>query len=144
MFKNFPFSGWFRDGNRSPPSPPQDVPSSFTVPGREASQLYKVSMNEASEDFVDIDCRKMSYAEVAQMSKNKNKAPAPEAARAKPKEHRVYSNQYEVLADDEPLTESVYVDTEKTKSNNYFLKNKVYKEADRTKGQKKLAKRARS
>lgn len=106
--------------------------------------MYKVSMNEASEDFVDIDCRKMSYAEVAQMSKNKNKAPAPEVARAKPKEHRVCSNQYEVLADDEPLTESVYVDTEKTKLNKYFLKNKVYKEADRTKGQKKLAKRARS
>lgn len=128
MFKSYFSSGWFRKSADAPPAPPQE-PSSFTMVGRDNSQLYKVSMKENSEEFVAIDYKKLSYAEVAQMSKNKKQTS--KVPLAVPKTNRVNSNQYEVLShEDDDLTESLY--TEKIKTNNYFFKNKVFKDADRS------------
>lgn len=132
MFKSVFSSGWFR---KSPSGVAPGVvseredASSFTVPGRDSSHLYKVSMKENTEEFVDIEYLKLSYAEAAKLSQDKKQTS--KVAMAVPKSHRVNSNQYEVLAD-EDLTESVYMTPEKFKINNYFFKNKVYKEADRT------------
>lgn len=134
MFKSLFPSGWFRTAAAAPTSAP---PDSFTMPGRDNSQLYKVSMKENTEEFVNIDCKKMSYAEVAEMSKNKKQTS--KVPLAVPKDNRINSNQYEVLAhEDDDLTESLY--TEKIKSNNYFFKNKVYKDADRTRKTRRKSK----
>lgn len=137
MFKNIFASGWFRN-KTSPVSHPESA--SFTIPGRDASLLVQVSMNDDAEEFVAIDCRKLSYAEVAKMSQNKKQTTVVAAA---PAQKRVCSNQYEVLTDDEPTAESVYLDLEAHKRNNYFVKNKVYKLADRAKGKKRPAKQLR-
>lgn len=139
MFKSYFASGWFRKPTPSPSSP-EKINSSFVVPGRDTSHLYQVSMKEGTEEFVDINCRKLSYAEVASMSKDEKQTS--KVPMAVPKKHRVDQNQYEVLADDDDeLTGSVYLAPEKFKSNNYFFKNKVYKDADKAKN-KKLKKKA--
>lgn len=136
MFKNLFASSWFGNSKPTPVASPDSGP--FTVPGKDSSQLIQVSMKDDSEDFVAIDCRQLSYAEVAKMSKGKKQTTVVAAA---PAPTRVRSNQYEVLSDDEPLTESVFLDAaaskRNNKRNNYFIKNKVYKEADRAKGKKK-------
>lgn len=141
MFKSYFPSGWFRKsgvatGSTASASEKEDV-SSFTMPGRDSSHLYKVSMTENPEEFVDIEYQKLSYAEVAKMSKNKKQTSR--VPLAVPKGHRVNSNQYEVLADDD-VTESLYMTPEKFKINNYFFKNKVYKDADRTRKMRKKPK----
>lgn len=136
MFNSLFSSGWFRKspaGAGSTGGVAKDDPLSFVLPGRDSSHLYQVSMKENSEEFVDIDYKKLSYAEVALMSKNKQQTS--KVPMAVPKDHRVNSNQFELLADDvdeADLTESMYMTPEKFKVNNYFFKNKVYKDADRT------------
>ncbi|SGZ57088.1 CIC11C00000004763 [Sungouiella intermedia] len=136
MFKSYFPSGWFRKAADAPPATTTDS-SSFTMPGRDNSLLLKVSMKESTEEFVAIDYKKMSYAEVAQMSKNKKQTS--KVPLAVPKSHRINENQYEILAnEDEDLTESLY--TEKVKTNNYFFKNKVYKDADRTRKSRRKTK----
>lgn len=130
MFKSLFASGWFKSSKPAPVTPDA---RSFTMPGRDASQLIQVSMNDDSEEFVAIDYRQLSYAEVAKMSLGKKQTAV---VRSAPAPNRVRSNQYEVL-DDEPMTESVYMDPAVHKRNNHFVKNKVYKQADRAKGKKK-------
>lgn len=133
MFKSSLLSGWFR---KPAPVSTETVDSTFTVPGRDTSHLYQVSMNENLDEFVDIACRKLSYAEVALLSKDKQQTSKKQLA--VPKSHRVNENQYEVLADEDELTGSVHMAPEKLKVNNYFYK-KVYKDADKNKSKKKRA-----
>lgn len=141
MFKSYFSSGWFRKATpKTGVVHDKEESVSFTVPGRDNSHLYKVSMKENTEEFVDIDYQKLTYAEAAQMSKHKQQTSR--VPLAVPKQNRVNSNQYEVLADaEEDLTESLYMAPEKIKTNNYFFKNKVYKDADRT---RKTRKRVRN
>lgn len=128
MFKAFS-SGWFRKADKPVPSS-EDTPSTFTVLGRGDAQLYCVSMTDDAEEFVDIEYRKLSYAEVASMSKNKQQTS--KVPMATPKASRVNKNQFEVLAEAEDDDLTSHLAPEKMKSNNYFSKNKVYKEADKT------------
>lgn len=143
MFNSILSSGWFR--KTSPKAGPtnnviNDEPLSFVLPGRDSSHLYQVSMKEDTEEFVDIDYKKLSYAEVALMSKNKQQTS--KVPMASPKENRVNSNQYEILAtEDADLTESMYMTPERFKTNNYFFKNKVYKDADRTRKMRRKPKK---
>lgn len=133
MFKGLFTSGWFRNNKSSPVARPDSAP--FTMPGRDATLLVQVSMNDDAEEFVAIDCRKLTYAEVAKLPP----ATVPQAKKptpAVPAQKRVSSNQYEVL-EHEPMTESFYVDSDLHNRNNYFVKNKVYKQADRAKGKRK-------
>lgn len=106
-----------------------DVPKSFITGDRE---LFKVSMEERQGDFIDIDYRKLSYAEAAALLKNQQlvwrvatvaTVLAPAAA---PRRHEV---SVKVAKMNDPDDEIIY--EEKIKTNNYFLKNKVYKKADR-------------
>lgn len=97
-------------------------------------------MNEQSVDdddsFIDITTRKLSYAEVAALSQNKKQT----NRLSKPKENRVNTNQYEVLAKnlkDEDDLDEMEEPIEKFKSNHYFKKNKQYKQSDRLKSKKK-------
>lgn len=130
-------AGWlFSKPQRQTAPDAQNVPSTFTVPGRDTSQLYQVSMKENAEDFVDIAYKKLSYAEVASLSKHKQQTSR--VPLASPRAHRVHENQYEVLADDDDdLAESLYLAGDRLKVNNYFVKNKVYKEADKTRKQRR-------
>lgn len=93
-------------------------------------------MKDGHDEFVDIDYKKLSYAEAASSAKDK-KQNASRLPSAIPRAERIYENQYEVLVD-YPEDETM-LDQEAFKSNNYFLKNKVYKEADRTRKRRKSA-----
>lgn len=94
-------------------------------------------MNIANEgdEFIDISYKKLSYAEVAALSKNKKQT----SKMSKPQKERTNTNQFEVLPiednaqDEELLTNSMYLPEEKFKVNNYFKKNKKYKSKDRSK-----------
>lgn len=122
---------------------PEPLDATYTVSGADPSSVYHVSLLEA-DDFVDIDYRKLSYAEAAALGKLKPQSSR--IASAKPAHSRVPHNQYNVLNKshdkdhEDEFTESVYL--EHFKNNNYFLKNKVFKEADKTKNAKSKKKRA--
>lgn len=122
MFKALSF-GWFKPQQKRDVG---DIPKTFTIPGRTETQSVVVSM-EARDEFVEIDCKRLSYAEAASLAKNKKQSAGFKAA--VPRAERLCENQYEVLHD---VDEDDYVPPEHLKTNNYFLKNKVYKEADRT------------
>lgn len=123
MLKALSF-GWFKPQQ---PKPSGDIPKSFTIPGRTETQAVVVSM-EARDEFVEIDCKRLSYAEAASLAKNKKQTSTGYAS-AMPRAERLCENQYEVLHD---YDDDDLVAPEQFKTNNYFLKNKVYKEADRT------------
>lgn len=133
MFKALSF-GWFKTSLVTPVST-ADVPKSFTIPGRTETQSVIVSMKESSDEFVDIDYKKLSYAEAASLAKNKKQS-GTNVPIAKPRAEKFCENQYEVLydyGDDELMCH----DPDAFKTNNYFLKNKVFKEADRTRKRRK-------
>lgn len=131
MLKALTF-GWFK-GNQTQQKPAGDIPRSFTIPGRTESQSVIVSMKEGDE-FVDIHYKQLSYAEAASLARNK-KQTAFRTAAAMPRAERLCENQYEVLLD--CPEDELLVPPEAFKTNNYFLKNKVYKEADRTRKRRK-------
>lgn len=88
-------------------------------------------MNDGAEDFVDIAYRKLSYAEAASIARHRQQTSKVPQSRLS---SRVSHNQYAVLAvseDEGNMADSIY--SEKFKINNYFSKNKVYKEADKVK-----------
>lgn len=124
--------GWFK-ANRCAPDSPLDAPKSFTIPGRTETQNVVVSMSMATDDFVDIEYKRLSYAEAASMAKNKKQTET-RVARAASHAERLCENQYEVLfdlPDEETLPEEF--------KTNYFMKNKAYKIAEKTRKIKKSA-----
>lgn len=133
MLKALSF-GWFKNAQLAPVSS-ADVPKSFTIPGRTETQTVVVSMKESSDEFVDIDYKKLSYAEAASLAKNKRQS-GKNVPTAKPRAERFCENQYEILYD---YSEDDLMNPDAFKTNNYFLKNKVYKEADRTRKRRKSA-----
>lgn len=133
MFNAFSF-GWFKKPTQKSLSS-GDIPKSFTIPGRTETQTVLVSMKEGSDEFVDIEYKKLSYAEVASMAKDKEQTMR-RIPVAVPCHERLCENQYDVLVD---YPEEDLLTPETFKSNNYFLKNKVYKEADRTRKRRKSA-----
>lgn len=133
MLKALSF-GWFKNTQLTPVSS-ADVPKSFTIPGRTETQTVVVSMKEGSDEFVDIDYKKLSYAEAASLAKNKKQS-GKNVPIAKPRSENFCENQYEVLYD---YSEDDVMNPDAFKTNHYFLKNKVYKEADRTRKRRKSA-----
>lgn len=113
------------------------------MPDSRSAQVYHVSMSEDAEDFVDIACRKLSYAEAALIARHRQQTlKVPNSRRHA---SRATHNQYAVLAsseEDEEMGDSVLL--ERFKHNNYFRKNKVYKEADKVKAARSKTKRALS
>ena len=90
-------------------------------------------MSMATDDFVDIEYKRLSYAEAASMPKNKKQTET-RVARAASHAERLCENQYEVLfdlPDEETLPEEF--------KTNYFMKNKAYKIAEKTRKIKKSA-----
>ncbi|KAM3124014.1 hypothetical protein ACQ2H7_002696 [Candidozyma auris] len=141
MFKSV-LSGWFTKSSSSVPLASSEVNRSFTMAGRDSHQVYHVSMNDDNtDDFVDIAYRKLSYAEVASIARHRQQtSKVPHGRCSSP---RVAHNRYAVLAandDDDDASESVY--SEKFKINNYFSKNKVYKQADKVKAARSKQKKA--
>lgn len=118
-----------------------EIPQSFTVKGAndknsKSHNLYNISMNEANEvdEFIDISYKKLSYAEVAALSKNKQQT----SKLSKPQKERTNANQFTVLpiedaSPEEDLESSMYLPEEKFKINNYFKKNKKFKSKDKSK-----------
>lgn len=142
MFKSVLPLGWFSKSTTRAPLSPGEVNTSFTMPDRDSSQVYHVSMNDDAEDFVDIAYRKLSYAEVASIARHRQQTSKVPQSRAA---SRVSHNQYSVLAvadDEDDLSESVY--SEKFKINNYFSKNKVFKEADKLKAARSKQRKSKS
>lgn len=136
------FSSFFF-GKKAPAAPvdASQIPKSFTMGS--GSQIYNILMNQAVDaDFVDINYRKLSYAEAASMLKNKQQT----LRVSRPVSARVARNQYEVLADDKHDDTddelSASFPEERFKQNNYFSKNKVFKATDKRKGMKSLRKAA--
>lgn len=145
MFKTGYLASWFKKTPSSEKAVSSEpVNTSFAVPGNEPSSVFHVYLLEASEDFVDINYRKLSYAEAA--AKGKLKPQSSRITKAKPAHPRVQHNQYDVLQEkfdrdyDEDFTESVYL--EPLHKDNFFLKNKVMKEADKEKNIKSKQKKA--
>ncbi|KAF3987595.1 hypothetical protein FT663_03744 [Candidozyma haemuli var. vulneris] len=143
MFKSVLSLGWFsKASSSSGPLKSSEVNTSFTMPDRDSSQVYHVSMNDDAEDFVDIAYRKLSYAEVASIGRHRQQTSQVPRCRAS---SRMSHNQYTVLSvsdDDDDMAESVY--SEKFKINNYFSKNKVFKEADKSKAARSKQKKIQS
>lgn len=118
-----------------------EIPKSFTMGS--GSQIYNILMEQpADADFVDINYRKLSYAEAASLLKHKQQT----LRVSRPAAARVARNQYEVLAadkhDDADDELAASLPEERFKKNNYFSKNKVFKAADKKKGMKSLRKAA--
>lgn len=130
MFK----SAWLPLWGRKETKVPEPLPLSFTI--NNESDVYNVTMNavanDTGDDFIDISYKKLTYAEVAAMLKHKKQT----SRVSKPTENRVFVNQYTVLEhEDEDLEASVQL-PERIKTNNYYLKNKIFKEADKKKPKK--------
>lgn len=100
----------------------EPAPNSFAI--ADAQKLLQVSMNDTL-GFVDIAVRPLSYAEAA------SSAPAQQAPAISPvapvsvQTRRCKPGRGLLVPDDDD------VPPERFKTNNYFLKNKVYKLADR-------------
>lgn len=146
MFKSSPFSFLWGSSTKSQPLKEQkpSSPQAFTISGKGAN-LVKVSMVDTESEvngedgFVDIQCRKLSYAEVASLRRHE---PQP----AIPAKGRIEKNEFEVLRDEPdnstpPTTtnsSSSYHQTyteeelpEKFKTNNHF-KNKKQKKGKKS------------
>lgn len=128
MFKSFHLP-WFKKQPQA--LSPSEVPKSFTISG-EDKHLYKVSMENTYADFVDVDYKKLSYAEAAALSKHKTQTSqitsAPILGVAQENVKPVSRSQLVRMGSPELEDEVIQ---EKFKRNNYFLKNKVYKQSDR-------------
>ncbi|RCK64217.1 hypothetical protein Cantr_10472 [Candida viswanathii] len=100
MFKSsissYLFPQWFtKKSTVTTPSTPevdaQAIPRNFTISNQD-NKLINVSMNNEEDEFVDIQTKPLSYAEVASFGKNKK-----QTALAKPAATRVEKNQFNVL-----------------------------------------------
>ncbi|GEQ69734.1 hypothetical protein JCM33374_g3408 [Metschnikowia sp. JCM 33374] len=87
-------------------------------------------MEDTFSDFVDVDYKKLSYAEAAALSKSKQQASQLASAKTGVKSSVPRPTRATPLAADSPETDDEPV-PEKDKRNRYFLKNKVYKQSDR-------------
>lgn len=125
---------WFRKGTQ--PLSPSEVPKSFTMAGGDDNHLYKVSMENTYADFVDVDYKRLSYAEAAALSKHRKQTSR--VSLSKNGFEHVARPTTELQAELEVSeTDDEYL-PEKFKTNNYFLKNKVYKLSDRNPKRKSL------
>lgn len=103
MFQSSPFSFFWGKSSTKESTTNQKQesslsPQAFTIKGK-GSGLVKVSMVEtdsesAGDGFVDIQCRKLSYAEVASLNPKKIKPTA------LPAKGRVEKNEFEILKDE--------------------------------------------
>ncbi|CUM65658.1 uncharacterized protein PRCAT00003306001 [Priceomyces carsonii] len=120
----------------------EPIPSSFIIPSVENSQnLVNISMNEQEDSFVDIQCKKLTYAEVAALSKHR---PQQSSARAMslPSKTRTNINQYEYLkAQNEDDTEASDV-IEPQKSDVNYRKSQLFKSKQFEALQKKKMKKS--
>ncbi|OBA23721.1 hypothetical protein METBIDRAFT_9959 [Metschnikowia bicuspidata var. bicuspidata NRRL YB-4993] len=119
MFRNFALP-WFKKS--SLPLPLADVPKSFTLSGGNDSHTYKVSMEDTSRGLIEEQETDLpgGPAKTARPSGIVGRAGRPGPAAADLPE-----------MDDDSIHE-------KFKTNNYFLKNKVYKQSDRNPKRKVL------
>lgn len=79
-----------------------DIPSSFTIPSGN-DDLFNISM-KGQNDFVDIQYRKLTYAEAASLSKDKSQTNLNSKFNLY-KEKRTSVNQFNALACDDELEE---------------------------------------
>ncbi|EGW32375.1 uncharacterized protein SPAPADRAFT_61452, partial [Spathaspora passalidarum NRRL Y-27907] len=88
MFKtqltSYLFPQWFKSSKQEPVAAtiPGPIPKSFTISNND-NKLINISMKEhtAEDEFIDISYKQLSYAEVAELAKNKKQktkvAPVP-------------------------------------------------------------------
>lgn len=100
MFKSLTFS-WFKK-----PEPvtvdSSKIPSSFTMPSGD-DDLFNISM-KGQNDFIDIQYRKLTYAEAASLSKGKSQTNL-NSKLSEPRQKRPDVNQFKVLNCDDDLDE---------------------------------------
>lgn len=124
MLKTF-FPSWYK----KPIIPAEEIPNKIIT--REDKQAVQYTMND-KDSFVDINYKKLSYAEVAALSKGKpmvNKV----KKTLKPANHA--NANYKILTsldDDDDLCESVIL-PEKLKSDIHYKKSKQFKQPTRKK-----------
>ncbi|EMG49609.1 hypothetical protein SBY92_004524 [Candida maltosa Xu316] len=104
MFKSsissYLFPQWFKKSPSNQQVDPKTIPKNFTITNPETNKLINVSMNtEEDEEFVDIQTKPLSYAEVASLGKNKKQNSVIKVA--KPSKRKIESNQFNVLSSEE-------------------------------------------
>ncbi|CAI5756940.1 unnamed protein product [Candida verbasci] len=106
----------------------------------------KVSLDEGEDDFIDIQTKQLTYAEVASLGKNKSQTNNKVKKTSIPSKGIVESNQFDVLGDDlEKSQDAIEASTQPTtydlfKTDDEYQKSKNYKSKQFETIQKKKAK----
>ncbi|CUM56917.1 uncharacterized protein AC631_01516 [Debaryomyces fabryi] len=130
MLKTF-FPSWYK----KPIIPAEEIPNKFIT--REDKQAVQYTMND-KDSFVDINYKKLSYAEVAALSKGKPMVSKVKKT-LKPTKHT--NTNYKILTtldNDDDLGESVIL-PEKFKSDIHYKKSKQFKQPTRKKSNNAVA-----
>lgn len=127
MFKTL-FPSWYKKSVL----PSKDIPTNFVA--NDNNKVVKYTMDEM-DTFVDINYKKLSYAEVASLSKNRTRTAIShkslKPAKNTPKPYNVFSDLDHDNLDDS-LNESVVV-PEKFKSDFYSRKHRLPKNGEKRK-----------
>ncbi|RLV94500.1 hypothetical protein JA1_001712 [Spathaspora sp. JA1] len=146
QFTSYFIPQWFKSSKQDvAPTIPGPIPKSFTISNND-NKLINISMkehrgnNNTEDEFIDISYKQLSYAEVAELAKNKKQKDKVPVAPSQPSRGKVNTNQFNALATEDeddyedsthPIYETSKSDEEYAKSMNF--KNKQYETVQKKK-----------